>query len=203
MYLLNSQGQQSIHDYFDASGTITTGGTAQLVLPQRKSCSHIIFQNNSATSMFIQFGVRPGVATLTNGVVTGVSVPDVGFGFLLPPDVQFLGGGNINDPGSQGATMPGWPTPKHPATGRAVMAAGAISSIEIDDGGSGYLSAPLVYILPNRADPTGVGLPASNVGIQVPGNGGSYYLNGTACPTTAMSVFSATTSAPFTCKWMP
>lgn len=203
MYLLNSQGQQAIHDYFEASGVIATGGVAQLVLPQRKSCSHFLFQNLSSSALMIQFGVRPGIATLTNGVVTSVSVPDVGFGFLVPPPVHFLGGGNDGDLMSQGGSLPGWPTPRHPAKGRAVMSAGAISSIEINDGGSGYLAPPYVYILANRVDPTGVGLPAASIGIMVLANGGSYYLNGTACPTTAVSVYGANTGQAYTCKWMP
>lgn len=203
MQLIGSRSQQQIDDYFDSSGAITTGGTAQLLLPQRKSCSHLIIANNSTGVLMVQFGVPPATATLTNGVVTSVSVPDAGFGFLAPPDVAFLGGGNANDLASQGATMPGWPAPFNAAQGVATLSGGAINGITITNGGSGYLAAPFVYLRPSRTDPTGVGTPSATAGLPLQANGGSYYINGTSCPTTAISIWGATTGQAYCVKWMP
>ena len=207
MNLIGTNNQQRIDGYFDYSGTITSGGTPQLMLPQRKSCSHLIIANNSTGNLTIQFGIRPATATLTSGVVTSVTVNDAGFGFKYPPTVMFLGGGNANDPMmSTGATMPGWPAPFSPAQGRAVLSGGttgSITSITIDNGGSGYLAPPYVLIEADRRDDTGVGVASLTQGIPVLGGGGSYYINGTACPTSAISVYGATTGQVYVCKWMP
>lgn len=208
MHLPGSRGQQQIEDYYDSSGSITTGGTAQLILPQRKSCSFLLIANVSTGPLMIQVGIRPATAVLTNGVVTSVTVNDAGFGFQVPPDVFFWGGGNANDPMTLGGTMPDWPSPSKAAAGRAIMGASGISglnvsSIEIDNGGSGYTAAPFVYLRPQRIDPTGVGIPSASVGIPLGANGGNYYVNGTTCPSTAIAIWGATTGQAFTVKWMP
>jgi hypothetical protein len=209
MYWPGTRGQQQIDDMYDYSGSITTGGTAQLLLPQSKSRSFLLIVNTSTLSMNLQFGcgLQP-TAVLTSGVVTSVTVNDVGFGYQLPPDVMFLGGGNANDPVSKGATMPDWPTPPHPAQGRALMTTSAVSglkvsSIDINDGGVGYTAAPFVFLRANRADPTGVGLPSATAGIPLAANGGNYYVNGTTCPTSAIAIFGSVTGLTYTVKWMP
>lgn len=207
MKLVGVRGQQQIDDYYDASGTIATGGTAQLLLAQRKSCSSFFIQNLSSGALYLQFGLQPATATLTSGVVTSVAVNDAGFGFNAPPNVFFWGGGNANDPASYGATMQGWPSPKHPAQGVAVMATSAISgqkvnSISVTDGGSGYLVAPYVFVQALRTDPTGVGIPSATAGILVPANGGAFQIVDITCPTTAVAIFGATTGQAYTCKWM-
>lgn len=195
------RGQQQVDELYDYSGAITTGGTPQLLLPQRKSCTYLLIQNTSAESMTIQFGVQPATAVLTNGVVTSVTVNDAGFGFKAPPSIRFLGGGNSNDPATYGATMPDWPPPSHVAAGRAIMSAGAISSIEVDNGGSGYTAPPFVQITALRTDPTGVGIPAATAGI-VLAAGATFQINGMTCPTIAASVYGGTTGQTFTCKFM-
>ncbi len=208
MILIGARQQTTIDSYFDASGTITTGGTAQLLLPQRKSCSHLVVSNVSTVAMQIQFGVAPAKAVLTNGVVTSVTVSDAGFGFQCAPDVFFFGGGNNGDLTSYGATMPGWPPPANVAVGNAVMGTSSIAglrinSIALSNGGSGYSAPPFVQVVPSRRDPTGVGLASSSLGIPLQANGGSYYINGTSCPTEAISIWCGTTGAAFTCKWLP
>lgn len=207
MIRIGSRAQQQRDDYAEYSGTITTGGTAQLLLPQRKSCSHLIITNNSIGQLMVQFGVRRGIATLVSGVVTSISVPDVGFGFQLPPVVTLLGGGNSNDPASKGGTMPDWPPPVSPAQAHAVMTTSAIagnqiSSIAVDFGGVGYLAAPYVSIVADRVDPTGVGLASGTAGIWLTAAGGQQIWNGTACPTSAISIWGATTGQAFDVKWM-
>jgi hypothetical protein len=208
MYLPGSRGQQQIDDYYDYSGTITTGGNAQLLLPQSKSRSFLLVVNTSSLSMNLQFGAGLApTAVLTSGVVTSVTVNDAGFGYNAAPDVLFLGGGNANDPASYGGTAPDWPSPKHPAQGRAIMTTSAlgglkIASIEINDGGSGYLAPPFVYVRPQRNDPTGVGIPSAAAGVPLLANGGNYYVNGTTCPSTAIAIYGSVTALPYTVKWM-
>jgi hypothetical protein len=208
LQLVGSRDQAQQDFYFDASGTIIAGGTAQLLLPQRKSCSHLVIVNNSTGALVVQFGVLPGIATLTGGVVSSVSVPDAGFGFKAAPDIEFLGGGASNDPTTFGATMPGWPAPFNPARGIAVMGTSTlgglqINSISVTFGGSGYLAPPYVMIRPRRTDPTGVGIPSAAAGIPLTASGGSYSINGTSCPTDAIAIWGATTSQAFACKWLP
>ena len=209
MILIGARGQQVLDDYYDYDGTIATGGSAQLALPRRKSCSHLIVINNSTGLLMIQFGVRRAVATLTNGGVTGVSVPDAGFGFVYTPVVYFGGGGIADDPTQGvGVTMPDWPSPFNPASGRAVMSTSAlgglqISSISIDSGGTNYTAPPYVFIRADRRDATGVGIPSATAGFPIQANGGSYYVNGTSCPTSAISIWGATTGQSYAVKWMP
>ena len=203
MNLIGSRGQQLQEAYLDHSGTITTGGTAQLCIPQRKACSHLLIQNLSAGTLTVQIGIRPGVATITNGVVTAISVPDAGFGFQKPPVVTLIGGGNAMAPGMQGATCFGWPSPANAATAQAEIANGTISSIVITNGGSGYLAAPYVFIQADYRDPTGVGTPSSISGILLASGGGMIDFNGTACPTDAVAIWGATTGQAFTARWMP
>lgn len=207
MYLLQSAAQNRVDQLFDASGTITSGGTAQLMLPQSKSRAHLLIVNNSSAVLYIQIGVLPGKATISGGVVTGITVPDVGFGFQAPPDIFIYGGGNSNNLGSFGATMPDWPPPSSAAQAIAVMGSSPISgqnisSITVTSGGSGYLAAPYVNIVAKSYDPTGVGVPSATAGIQIPANGGQIVYNGTTCPTSAISVYGATTGQAYICKWM-
>ena len=207
MKLLGAGGQQRRDGWYDYSGTIQTGGNAQLLLPQGKSRSFLFIQNNSSGLLAYQVGVGRAIATISGGKVTSVSVSDAGFGFQLAPQIHFLGGGNNGDPTSFGGTMPDWPTPKQPARGIAVMSASSlgglqISSITITDPGSGYLSAPYVFVQAAREDPTGVGVPSATVGPQLVTSGDNYVADATTCPTDAISIWGATTGQAFTCKWM-
>lgn len=193
-------GQQRQDFYYDASGTIASGGTAQLMLSQSKSRSHLMIINNSIGVLNIQFGIPPATAVLTSKAVTSVTVPDAGFGFLVPPAVLFLGGGNANDPASQGATMPDWPPPTNAARATATIANGTISSITISNGGANYLAPPYVAIVPDRTDPTGVGTASAATFPLLP-NGGNVYFNGPVCPTDAISIWGATTGQAYVVKW--
>lgn len=201
MKLPGSRDQQQIDQLFDNSGTIASGGTAQLVVPQSKSRSLLFIENTSTAALLVQIGINPSVATLTNGVVSSVAVSDVGFGFLVPPTVQFLGGGNSNDPATKGATAPLWPAPNNAANGHAVLANGTISSIVVDYGGSGYLVPPYVLVTADRTDPTGVGLPTATTGILLAASGGTIRFDSTVCPTSAVSIYGGTTGLTYTCKW--
>jgi hypothetical protein len=213
MKLVGARGQQQQDFLYDYSGSITTGGTAQLCLPQRKSCSFLSIQNTSNSNLFIQLGLRPATATISSGAVTSVAVVDAGFGFQFPPNIFFFGGA-LNFPGALpgpnlGATMPGWPAPNAAAQAYAAMATSSISgqsisSIVVTNGGSGYTVAPYVFIQPLYGDPTAAGLPSASatVGILLGGGGGAMTWNASAVPTDAVAIVGATTGQTFTVKWM-
>jgi hypothetical protein len=225
MKLVGVGEQAAFHPLLDASGTITTGGTAQLVLPQHTTRSHFIFTNNSAFEMYVEFGGARATATLSGATVnTSVTIANSGFGYTKPPLVRFMGGGaptglNSGQPGVNwpagvstafgpnngflGSTVPFpyWPAPPHPAQGHATLSGGSVNAIVVDDPGAAYLYAPYVLLLNNDLDPNGAATPAQFTGIYVP-SGAKLEYNGSVCPTQAMAVWCATTSAPFCCKYM-
>ena len=209
MNLIGSRSQQRIDDFYQVAGTITAGNTPQLLLPQRKSTSALYVFNNSSALLTLQIGIRPAVATLngTTGTInTSITVNDVGFGFNYPPTVLFLGGGNSNDPTMQtvSGSLPDWPAPSNPAQGYATISSGTISAITVTNVGSGYLSAPYVFVQADRRDPTGVGVPTATVGIPLPVSpNGSIQINGTFAPTSAIAIFGGTTGQQFTALWAP
>ena len=147
---------------------------------------------------------------LTGGVVSSVVIDDAGFGFTLPPTVQFLGGGgigwNYNDGLNVGSTAPQSICPNNFARGQAVLASSAIAgskvnSITILNGGALYKQAPYVFIQNNFNDPMGCGISSATSGIALSAVTGSFTQNGTMCTTDPISIFCATTGAPFTCYW--
>lgn len=197
--------QVARHFLYDASGSITAGGTAQLVLPEHQSRLLLIFENTSDTNMYLEFGSARGTAVLTNGVVTSVSVTNGGFGFTYPPSIEFFGGGNdgwnVNNPTMLVPGQPGSMAPKNPASARAVLTGGVVTSVVIDDGGANYNQPPYVFFSNSINDPFGCASPSATVGIQIL-PGGSLSFNGVACPTDPMAVFCATTGKTFVCKFM-
>jgi hypothetical protein len=208
MKLVGAGGQSAPHFYYDASSTIASATAPQLILPRRNSCSHLMVQNISTAAMYLEFGSARAVATITNGQVSAVTVTNPGFGFSLAPTIQFRGGGANGFPGFIGSSEPLSPPPGDPAQAHCVMTGAApnmsVQSIVIDNPGAGYLFPPYVQILNDPKDPNGCADPSQSagVGILLGAAGGSYYLNGTACPTDALALFCATIGAAFTCKWM-
>jgi len=216
-------GEQQVHHFlYDASGTITTGGTPQLVLPQQLSRSFLVFTNNSAAdTLYIDFGCGSGplyaVASLTNGKVTSISVVNAGFNFTKPPLVRLLGGGVpqgfsglAQGPNTSyvGGAGPNFPAPTNVATAVATLASSSISlnqinTIVVTNGGSGYIVAPYVQLIASDLDPNGVAIPGSTYASSIPVfPGGSISFLAGMCPTDAMSVGGATTADAFTCKFM-
>jgi hypothetical protein len=209
MQLPGSVNQQARHLTFDASGTITAGGTTQLLLAEAKSRSLLYIQNISDTAMYVGIGCGFATATLTNGVVTSVAVTNAGFGFTYAPDVAFIGGGYLKPDGripnmtSVGIGQPGYDAPHNVAKGHAVLTTGAISSIVVDNGGSAYSVAPYVQITNSLRDPVGACLASTTTGILLPATGGTLFFNYTNCPTDPISIFCASSAKAFICKYMP
>jgi hypothetical protein len=218
MKLVGSGGQQARHFLYDASDAIDVGGTAQLLLAERISCSHLLIQNLSAGPLYLEFGSARATATLTSGAVSSCTVTNAGFNFTIAPRIEFMGGGNDFGGGGVagmganrtylGLNQPNGSSPSRPAKGRAVMTGSAgnlsLSSITIDDGGANYAIAPYVFIFNDRNDPYGCAVPAANIegSILLPAQSAPLIYNGSVCPTDPIAIIGATTGQAFTCRWM-
>ena len=195
-------GQQGRQDQlYSSDGAIATGGTPQLVLAQSISRSHLILQNLSATVIVFEIGPARARATITNGQVTGVTITNAGFNYTKPPIVRFLGGGNNGNSSYLGLNQPAGPNPQNSAIGHAVLTSGAVSSIVIDNPGSGYVIAPWVLLQNSDLDPYGCAVPSATSGIAL-AQDQIHVWNGTVCPTDAVAVWGATAAQGFTCRWM-
>ena len=202
MHLVGSKGQYVRDFMFDASGTITTGGTPQLILPEHARRTSLILQNASTNVLMIEFGGARATATLTSGVVTSIAVTNSGFGYTIPPTVQFLGGGDLTkNPTYLCPGLPGNVSPSKSPSARAVLTGGSVSSIIIDNGGANFVNPPYVALRSSDQDPYGAATPSATVGAILLPNGGSLFFNGTALTTDAISVYGATTGQAFVCKY--
>lgn len=211
MYWSSIANQIRRDPLFNASGTITSGGTAQLLLPEVPSRAYLVIQNISDTAMFVEFGsARAGAVTLASGVVTAIAVGNAGQGFTIPPTVMLLGGGNGGNPTYLGGAGPNFPAPSNasgsggrPARARAVLTTGAVSSFVVEDGGAGYVTAPYVLCQNSHNDPFGVATPSATSGILLAANGGNVAFTSGFCPTDSVALFCATTGKAFICYYAP
>lgn len=205
MQLTGIRGQDGRDFLYDMSGTITTGGTAQLLLPEQFGRSFLMIQNISDTNMFVEFGSARATATLTGTAVTSCSITNSGFGFTIAPIVKFLGGGNVGGPTGNstfvGSTEPGAKSPQSPAHGHCVLSGSSVGSIVVDTPGTLYKVAPYVFISNSLNDPNGVATPSATSGTELLPQG-SITFSGTSCPTDPVAIFCATTGKAFTCKFM-
>lgn len=220
MHIVGTRSQ-SFRDFgYYADGTTSAGTTvATLVLAEMPSRSMLYFANNSAHAMWLGFGSARATCTISGGQVSTVTVTNKGFGFTFPPFVHFYGGGIPPQQGQYpgisnyvGGAGPNFPSPTHPATAHCVMggSAGAltVSSIVVDDGGSGYVSAPMVFLDNNPLDPNGCFDPSisGGIGIQLApfgSSGSTLYFSGVSVPTDQLAVFCATASQSYACTWQP
>lgn len=209
--LAQISGQMKQYPVFDLSGTITLGGTPQLIIPISYTRSSLIIQNISANNMYIEFGGARATATLTSGAVTSCTITNAGFNYTLAPQVVFFGGGNtgnnLNNSSFLGAGLPDYPAPSNIASGHCVMTGSGsnknVSSIVIDNPGSGYVTAPYVYLLNSPLDPFGCANPfAGSVasGVELLPQG-SVTFDGSVCTTDQVAVYCATTASGFTAKF--
>lgn len=213
MRLPGSTGQSGLEHIFDASGTITSGSAAQLVLPWAHRRSLLIFQNTSSASMYLEMGGPRATATLTSGNVSSISVTNAGFGYTIAPTVEFCGGGfDANNNGmtlGSSVSLPDFEPPRapigRPAKAHCVMtgAAGSmtIASIAIDDPGAGYAYPPYIFIKNNLNDPFGCAVPSATSGILLATGSQPLIFNGTITPTDGLAVFCATSTSTFVCKY--
>ena len=209
MKLTGSGNQVAHHPLYTLDGTITTGGTPQLILPQSPSRSLLLLQNTSIGPLYFETGSARAKCAITSGAVSSVTVTNAGFGFTNPPVVRFLGGGGIGATGATpaigapflGGNVPGFPAPSNVAIGHAVLTGGAVSSIVIDNPGSGYLCAPFVFLFDSDLDPFGSAVPSATSGLAL-ASSASFVFNGTCCPTDPVAVYGATTGQSFVARWM-
>jgi hypothetical protein len=205
---------------YDASGSITTGGVAQLVLPRRQSCSLLYIANSSSNPLLFEFGGARATAVLTSGVVTSVNITNSGFGYKNPPIVRFYGGGNAGNSSYAGLGLPGGAAPNNqlgtttggyaaPAYAVASLSGGSVSAITLVEGpngtsvgGAGYVTAPYVYLENSDLDPYGCATPSATVGYYLAASGGGVWWYGESCTTDQISVFGSTTGQTFCVKWM-
>lgn len=197
------RGQVQNDDIWDFSGTVTAGGTAQIILPQQPRRCLLLLENTSAGDLFFGVGPATATATISGGKVTSVAVANAGLGYTIPPLVQFLGGlvdGDYQQAPGAGAFPVGYTF--RPAAALAALSGGAVSAITVSDGGAGYVVAPRVYLL-NPLPQLGGGayLPSATLGIQLKPGGSAIY-GSDSCPWSAVSVFGATTGQAFVCQVM-
>ena len=206
--IIGLQEQRVPLHLFDVSGVIASSTTPQLVLPVQLSRSSLIVQNISTHNMYITIGAPPATCTLSRGSVSTVTAGNAGQGYSIAPTVHFYGGNNANRsayPTYALPTDPSYPCPSNVATAHCVMTGTApnmtISSIVVDNGGSGYAYPPFVFLKNNPLDPFGFSIPSTTNGIQLISAGGSYTSNGSICTTDQIGIVGTTTNDPFICKF--
>lgn len=184
-------------------GSITTGGTPQLIRPISPGRVYLLVQNTSTGPMWLGLGGAQAKATLTSGSVSSVSVINAGFGFTYPPQVVFSGGGRLQPfigntmaPDGLGGGY-GFPAPANPATAVAVLSTGAVSSITVTNGGSGYVATPDVFLFNDPRDPFGAFSPSSGAGFYLSPNGGSFVMESTTFISDQVSIYGATTGQTY------
>lgn len=221
MQLIGARDQQVRDHIYTADGTIASGNGAQLLLPERKSCSFLLIVNNSSGSLWLEFGGARATVTISNGALNVFTVTNSGFNYSLPPTVLLLGGGSGGNNLCPGATLPTWPAPGDPGfaaprqgsttaragSATATLSGGSVSAINVNDPGAGYVTPPYVFLENNILDPNGVATPSASgsVGVELAAAGtagNSIMFNGTACPTDAIAIIGASMGQQFACRWM-
>ena len=156
--------------------------------------------------MYVEIGCGRAHATLSSGAVSTVTVDNAGFGFTNPPLVRFLGGGTGgqffgSNPNYLGLNQSGGPAPSNAAVAHATLSANAISTIVVDNGGSGYVKAPYVLLINSDLDPYGASIPSLGSGLVLPANmTAPLQFNGTFCPTEPIAVIGTASDVLF-CGW--
>ena len=197
-------GDQIREDYLYRSDvTIASTNTAQLVLAQSQSRSSLILQNLGSHVMYIEIGAGRAHCAISSGAVTTVTVDNAGFNFTNPPLVRFLGGGTQSGVNNYlGLNQPnGW-APSDPASAIAALSGGAINTITVNHGGSGYVKAPYVLLINSDLDPYGCSAPSATSGISLPANQSTPVAwNGATCPTGPIAVYGTQNDVLF-CAFM-
>lgn len=210
-----AQASQQVKSWpqYVADGSITAGGTAQLVLPVHQSRMLLEIQNLSNGPLWFENGAARATCAITSGAVTSISVANAGFNYSKPPLVMFFGGGNAGNSSFLGLNQYGGEAPNsvmgvgRPAQAHCVMTGSAgsqtVSSIAIDDPGAGYVIAPFVFLVNDKRDPYGCAVPSATSGRLLTAQSPPLIVNGTGCWTDQLAVYGATTGQAFLCRWMP
>ena len=193
--------QQVLTPVYRADGTIASGGTPQLILPRAAPRSSFMIQNTSASdTLYFEFGCARAKATVSNGAITAVTVTNAGFSFTYPPIVKFLGGGNISNGRDLGLGYPNQSAPSNFATAHCVLSNGAVSSIVIDNPGSGYDCAPYVQLLNDPNDNYGCAVPSTSSGLKL-APGVTHSMQYSVVTTDSIAVYGATTGDSWYCQY--
>lgn len=202
MHLVGARGQIVRDFIYDASGTVTTGGAAQLVLPEHNWRTSLFIQNISTGNLFVEFGGARATVALSGNTLGAFTITNAGFGYTVPPQVRFYGGGDLTkNPNALIPGLPGNQGPSNPGSAHAVLAGGVVSSIVLDSPGKNYIQAPYVFLRSSENDPYGAATPSATNGALLAANGGSLYFNGTALTTDALAIYGATTGQAYTVKY--
>ena len=202
MHLPGSKGQIVRDFIYDASGTVTTGGVVQLVLPEHNWRTSLFIQNTSAQVQFWEFGGARATVALSGNTLGAFTITNAGFGYTKPPKVIFYGGGDLTkNPTYLCPGLPGNQPPSNPGSAHALLTTGSVSSIVLDNPGANYVKAPYVFLRSSEQDPYGAASPSATVGVLLNANGGSLYFNGTAMTTDAISIYGGTTGQAYVCKY--
>lgn len=211
MRLVGSKGQLGTRDLtFRADGTTSSDvAKPKLIVPEQAGRAFMLFQNISVQPMYVEFGSARATATLSGTGIASCTVANGGFGFTRPPLIEFLGGGYAQGMASGPNTAfvpygdPFFPSPDLPARARCVLTAGVVTSIVVDDPGTGYIAAPYVRITNDPLDLVGCADPSLNSGtglLLYPGQ--NTYDAHVSVPTEQMAVFCATASQAYFCKYL-
>ena len=186
----------------DASGSITSGGTAQLILPAVPQRAYFEFVNNSNANMYLEFGPARASCNLTSGSIGTLTVTNAGFGYTYAPNVTLLGGGGDNNypDGATNAVPYQFYPPTAYGSAHVTVGSGSISTLIIDYGGVGYVTTPYVLMKNDPRDPFGCAKPTASTGVLIT-PGGSYTMTNTFVTTEPVAVYGGTTGQQFACKY--
>lgn len=191
--------------YF-ADGTITAGGTSQLILPRHRARSYLLIQNKSNAQMWFEFGGARATVAISGGALTTFTITNGGFGYIRPPKVLILGAGPVDgDAGANvGAGSATWPAPSNIGTAVPTVAGGIITGIVASNPGSGYTRVPKVVLESANVDAIGCADPffgSVPSGILL-NSGAPPLVFAGICPTGPVAVYCPDTSAAFACRYM-
>lgn len=185
---------QAPNPLYDFSGACT--GAAKLILPIWQTRTYFLFSNASSHDMLLVFGGATATATLTSGVITSISVGNAGFGYTYPPIVEFLGGGYPPNGVSAGTEGVGWaavgapsPVTANKPAAVATLSGGAVNAITVQNGGAGFVTAPLVYLRNDPRDPVGAAAPSATVGILVKTGSAPVIMSAEFCTNAQVAVY--------------
>ena len=207
MQIDGAQGGSQLTRVYTRSGGITTGGTAQKLLPSRvaypsveaSARGYFLFNNTSSANLYLELGPARATAVLSGTTISSISITNAGMSYTYPPTVVFLGGGGPPGAVSGGA---GFPVPGANgttgtvATAAASVSGGSISAISLTSPGSGYLAAPDVFLAWDPRDPWGSASPSAASGFVIY-PGGQFVCESSVFPSDSVAVFGATTGQTF------